>query len=191
MRSTTSMIRRLARGTILLCLFGTFQSARAGVMVDFDSGTLNNLLAALTRQEIDVPVTKDHSLRVRLDELTLRGFDPTAGENRQGYILTALKLSVPELGLAASIEPRLSLNVIEEADLSVLELRFESVKLPLPLGSLEIARFLPPIRFPADQIYLMKGAAGDVQVRSRLARVRMGSDVLKFEFDVTVLPSSQ
>ena len=76
----------------------------------------------------------------------------------------------------------------DEAELSILELRFEEVVLPLPLGKMNIARFLPPVRLPADGIFLMDGAGGDVRVRSKLSDVRMGRDVLRLEFDVQVVP---
>ncbi len=190
MRSVIQPLRLLlCRTLIVLGLFGSFQSiAQAGVKVDFDAATLNNLLGALTHQELDVPITDSRSIKVRLDNLRLKGFDPTAGEERQGFLLTALELSAPELGLSVSVEPRLSLAVVEVGTRSVLELRFEEVSLPLPLGSLNLAPFLPPIRFPADQIFLMDGAAGEVQVRSKLSRVRIGRDVLQFEFDVRVQP---
>jgi len=174
-------------GLLLLCLLAL--PAAAGVRVDFDSKTLNELLAAVTMQEVMVPITEERSLKVVFEELKLTGLAPNAGGDEQDYLLTELRVRVPQFGLELALEPRLSLGVTDVDAARSLELRFEKVELPLPLGSIDIARFLPPIRYPADTVYLLAGAQGNVQVRSRLARVRMGREVLQFEFDVDVQPS--
>jgi hypothetical protein len=96
---------------------------------------------------------------------------------------------VPQLGLAFAVEPRLSIGVRDEGQ-SVIELRFESVVLPLPFGSVDIAGFLEPMRYPADSVFLLDGAQGDVQVRSRLASVKMGRERLRFEVTLEVEPTS-
>ena len=181
--------RRLRRSLIAFCLLASVQfTADAAVKVDFDSSTLNDLLAALTHQEIDVPLTSTKSLTVRLDELRLVGLEPRAGDADRGHLLTSLKLTAPELGISVSVKPRLSLVVSEVEGRSVLELRFEEVMLPLPLGKMNIAGFLPPISLPADSIFLMEGAGGDVKVRSKLSDVRMGLEKLQFEFEIQVVP---
>lgn len=180
---------QLSRWLIVLGLLFSFQlPGQAAVKVELDLQTLNDLLAALTDQEIEVPLTGDRTLKVRLDELKLTALDPSAGDASQGHLLTRLKLSITDLGVSVSAKPRLSLVVAEEAGLSVLEMRFEEVLLPLPLGKMNIAAFLPPIRIPADGIFQLDGAGGDVNVRSKLAKVRMGREVLQLEFDVQIVP---
>ena len=59
--------------------------------------------------------------------------------------------------------------------------------MPLPLGSVNIARFLPPMRYPADNIFLLSGSHGNVPVRSRLDRVKLGRQVMRLEFAIEVL----
>jgi hypothetical protein len=161
------------------------------VTVTLDSETLNELLHAVTLSEVQVPITEQRSMRVLVDELKVTGLDPAADGSRKGYITTSMKLRAPQLGLEISVDPRLSMNVIEEDSGRVLELRFEEVELPLPLGAVDIARLLPPLRYPAETISLIAGSQGDVQVRSRLAEVKMGREVLRFEFDIEVRPPDE
>jgi hypothetical protein len=67
----------------------------------------------------------------------------------------------------------------------VLELRFEEVEISLPLlGVINIARFLPPLRFPVDNVWLVAGVEGDVEVRSRLSTIEMGRKVVRLGFDL-------
>ena len=62
----------------------------------------------------------------------------------------------------------------------------------LPLaGPINIAGLLPPLRFPADHLWLVAGARGDVFVRSRLSRIAMGSRAIRLEFEIDVLPRKE
>ena len=81
----------------------------------------------------------------------------------------------------------MSLVVVREAGMSILELRFDEVRLPLLLGSVDAAPFLKPLRFPADDVFLLAGNSGDVAVRSRLSAVEMDVEVVRFEFDLEVV----
>ncbi|MCP3973315.1 MAG: hypothetical protein GY720_02345 [bacterium] len=162
--------------------------ASAGVSVGFDVKTLNRVLPAMLKTTISVPITDSRSINVEISELRIDGFSPSAEPDGRGHIRTHLQVKVPQFGLSATLEPRLSLNVTEQA--RILELRFERAELPLPIATLDIAGFLPPIRFPADSLYTLDGLRDDVLLRSRLTEVKMGHQILRFEFEVDVVPAA-
>jgi hypothetical protein len=163
--------------------------ASAAVTVGFDVATLNEVLPALSAQEIVVPITDSRSVNVRLDDMRVTGLEPGAGEDGSGRILTSVRVRVPRLGIDLPLQPRLSLHVVEQDGLSVLELRFETVEVPVVVGSLDVAPFLPPVRFPAESLWLVAGVEGDVRVHSHLTRIEMSREVVRFEFDLeTVEP---
>ncbi len=165
---------------------------RAGVTVGLDVPTLNELLPAMTAEEVVVPMAGGGSLRVLLEGLTVVGFAPAGSSGGTDQILTSVTLRVPALGLVLPLQPRMSLGVIEEAGRSLLELRFDDVGIPLPLaGSIDAAPFFAPLRFPADDVFLVAGARGDVEVRSRLSRVEMGAKIVRFDFDLAVADSGK
>jgi hypothetical protein len=159
--------------------------APAGVTVGFDVETLNEVLPALSATEIAVPIAGSRSVKVLLEEMRITGLDPAAVEGTSGHILTSMRLRVPQLGLDLPVHPRISLRAKELQTTSLLELRFEQAELPLPMGSIDVASFLPPLHFPAENLWLIAGARGDVQVRSRLIAIEMGTRVVRFEFDLT------
>ena len=171
---------------LALCLCAAAPVARADIEVTFDPGTINDLLASVAVQRVEVPLTKETSLTVLLEELRVIGFEPATEEGQPDRILTSLRLRVAELGLSFQLEPRLSLHVVEAHARSTLELRFDRVDLPLPLGKVDIAGMLPPIRFPGDAVFLLAGAEGDVPVRSRIAAIRMGANRLHFTLTLEV-----
>jgi hypothetical protein len=162
----------------------------AGVSVSFDIETLNEVLPALSASEITVPLSEDRSLAVRLAEMQVTGLDPTAGgEGGNGHILTSMRLQVPSLGVNLPIEPILSLHVVEGSGGSELEMRFERVSLALPLAkAIDVSPLLPPLRFPAENLWLVAGAEGNnVRVKSRLSAIEMGRKVVRFEINLEAL----
>ena len=163
-------------------------AVHAGVEVTFDVATINDLIASAAVQRIEVPVAGQRTVEVHLEELRVLGFRPPGDAPHQGFIQTSLKLRVPQLGVAVSVEPRLSLHVLEREGETVLELRFDRVELPLPFARINLAGLLPPIRYPADSAFLLAGAAGDVEVRSRVAGVTVTGDLLRFRIAVEVVP---
>lgn len=172
----------------LLSALAIAAPTRAGVTVDIDSRTLNELLSAVTLQEVELAISDTRSLMVQLDDLKVLGLDPSAGSRQQGHILTSVRVLVPELGLDMTVEPQISLNVVRGADQSTLELRFEKLELPIPLlGQFNLAGLLEPNRFPADNVWIVEGAAGERNVRSRLVAIEMGREAIRFKFDVEVL----
>jgi hypothetical protein len=162
---------------------------RADVVITIDAETLNEVLPEVSRQEVIVPVSVDQSLTVRLSDLRITGFDPTAGDGQPGSLLASLNLEVSELGTRLPVQPRISLHVLTGQGPSELELRFEQLMLPLPLMKpINVAGMLPPLRFPADNLFVINGAQGDVMVQSQLERIRIEQNGIRFDFSVAVVP---
>jgi hypothetical protein len=164
-------------------------AASAGVTVTIDRATLDDLLTAVAAQEVAVPIAENRSIDVRLDELKVLGLVPADGEGQNGHLRTAVELQVPELGLTLAAEPRVSLRAADSPSGSVIELRFEELPLRLPLaGAINVAPLLPVIRFPADNVWLVTGASGDVEVESRLVDVEIQREAIRFAFEIEVEP---
>lgn len=183
------MRRRLDRPAVLLpcCLLLVASTASAGVTVGFDIPTLNELLPAMTLDEVTVPLADDRSLTVRLEDLRVIGLDPDAGAEGRGHIVTSVRLVVSDLGLTVPLEPELSLRILEAGAETILELRFEEARIRLPFGAIDIAALLPPLRFPADDVWRVEVEPAPVHVRGRLTGIDMGVKVLRFEFDLEVV----
>lgn len=182
---------RLARGAVIFAQFALISaSVQAGVSVTLDRATLNTLLSEVSASRVEVPLTGTRSLTVLLEELKVVGLRP-AGAGSAGppedRIETSLYLRVPSLGLRVPVRPQLSTHVAEVDGVSLLELRFHEVELDLPFTSIDIASLLAPIRFPAESVFLLAGAEGDVPILSRLTRVRMEQDALHLELSVEVV----
>ncbi len=183
-------MRLPARALVPRLFFATLVAAAllspgpgAAVTVTIDADTLNDILSVATMQEVEVPLTGSRSVTVVLENLEVVRLDPAADE-----LITRVRLKVRELGVTITTEPRIRFDVAEEDGLSVLELRFVKLSLPLPLaGEINIARLIPPLRYPVDSIWLLAGVQGDVEVRSRLERVRMGRDAVEFRLAIEVL----
>jgi len=173
----------------LVCLFALLiclgLPARATVTVAIDQATLNDLLAALSRQELNFPVTDTHTVKVLLDDLRVLAIEPDAGEN--GQIRTSVRIRVPDFGLDVRVEPRVSFHVAQQGQTSFLELRFDEVPLQLPMtGAVNLASLVPPTRFPANSAWLIGGAEGDVEVRSRLVNIDMEPERIRFTLEIVV-----
>ena len=162
--------------------------ADAGVTVDIDGSTLNRILAAISVQEIEVPISPQNTISVELHDLKVLGFDPSPEGGGPGAILTAVRVVAPELGLEVPLEPRIAVNVVREGETSLLEFRFEDLGLKIPfVGQINLAKMVPPMRYPADNVFLIDGAQGDVPLASRLKSVKMGKDTIRFELDLEVI----
>jgi hypothetical protein len=175
-------------GTILILL--TVLSAApvaAGVTVDIDARTLNQILTAISVAEVEVPISAQSTVTVELHDLRVIGFDPSPDQQRPGAILTAVRVVAPELGLEVPLEPRIAVDVVREGEASMLELRFEDLGLKIPfVGQINLASLVPPMRYPADNVFLLDGAQGDVPVTSRLRTIKMGREAIRFELDLQV-----
>lgn len=175
-----TLSRTLATGLLLTVAL----PATAGVTIGFDVETLNDVLPALSASEIAVPISENRSVSVFLENMQVTGLDPTAVEGPSGHILTSMRVRVPALGLDLPVQPKISLHVTKQQSTSLLELRFEEAEIPLVVGSIDVAPFLPPLRFPAESLWLVAGVEGDVHVRSSLSAIEMGRKVVRFEFDL-------
>ena len=164
-------------------------AARADVAFEVDKETLNRILAEVSIDQVAVPVSPQRTITVRLEELLVTGLDPAASEGGQGHILTSMTLRVPDLGLSLRVKPRISLDVVEQDGDTLLELRFEELPLNVPFaGAINLAPLIPPLRYPTDNVWLLAGARGDVPITSRLAKIQMGREALRFVFEVDVQP---
>lgn len=179
---TTLSIRALALAAVVLASIAG-PAARAGVSVAIDLETLNELLPALTAEELQVPLSGTRTLGVRLEDLRVTRLDPV---KRQ--VLGSLTLRVPSMGLAVPVEPKMSLRAIP-GSASAVELRFEELLLDIPLvRSMNLAGAVPALQFPADTEFLVRGSRGDVEVTSRLADVTLSRRAIHLEFDVAARP---
>jgi hypothetical protein len=179
-----SIVSRIVSG--LACIAFLATPATSGVLVTFDAETLNDLISSVAVRRIEVPIAGGQTIEVLLDKLEVVGFRP-ADEGHADYILTSLKLSVPQFGIRIAVQPHLSLEVAQREENTLLELRFEEVELPLPFAKIDLAPLLPPIRYPADSTFLLAGANGDVEVQSRVADVSMTTKYLRFEIALDVV----
>jgi len=176
----------LAIGFALIAFSAT--PALADVVVTIDAETLNRILPEISKQELAVPVS-GRTLTVRLGDLRIKGFVPTAGAEQPGAILAALTLEVPELGTSLPVAPSISLHVVPSDAGNELEMRFRELALPLPLmRPINVGGLVPPLRFPTDNIFVVAGAQSDVRVRSQLDQVRVERDGLRFTFAVDIVP---
>ncbi len=137
--------------------------------------------------EIEVPLSAESTVTVELHDLRVLGFDPSPDPNTPGAILTAVRVVSPEMGLEVPLEPRIAVDVVREGETSNLELRFEDLGLKIPfVGQINLARLVPPMRYPADNVFLIDGAQGDVPVTSRLRSIHMGRNAIRFELELQV-----
>ena len=74
--------------------------------------------------------------------------------------------------------------------MSLLELRFEEVPLRLPVGSVNLASMLQPLRYPAEELFMMAGAQSDVEVLSKVTDVEVGRERVRFTVTLEVLQPS-
>jgi hypothetical protein len=162
-------------------------AAQARVDVTLDQATLNDLVSKMAPERVPVALGGGRSVQLRLTELRITGFEPAAGE--RGHLVSALHLSVPELGIDVPVAPRLSLQFKDANGKKVAYLRFEEVKLPLPLtGVVDIAPLLPPLPITTDTAWKVTAQRGPVRIEPKLVDATMGQKNLKLVFDLVVTP---
>jgi len=112
--------------------------------------------------------------------------DPAAdGDGGRGYLRTAVELSIPEFNLDLSLKPTVVLNVVKGEQFNELEMRFVELKIPVPIfGEIDIAPFLHPLRYPAEDLWYLAGARGIVHLRSHLVDITMGQRAIRFDFEL-------
>ena len=141
----------------------------------------------VTVAQVEVPISAQSTVTVELHDLKVIGFEPSPDQQRPGAILTAVRVVAPELGLEVPLEPRIAVDVVRDGEASILEFRFEDLGLKIPfVGQINLASLVPPMRYPADNVFLLDGAQGDVPVTSRLTAIKMGRDTIRFELDLEI-----
>ena len=175
-------IVRIVLGTwLFLAVAG---NAGAGITLTFDIESLNRLLPALLSNDVAVPLTAERQIRIRLADFRVTGFDPSVSEG-PGHVLTSMRVQIPELALDIPLEPRMAVDVARQADAYLLELRFEEAKVRLPLGgSLNVAAAIPPLHFPAEQLFEIEGSRGVVPFRIVVSGVFVGRNAIRFDLDL-------
>jgi len=136
--------RRAALALSLAVAFSIPAWARIDVTLDAES--LNGILTAMAPDHVEVGLTAGRSLTIRMEDLKVTGFDPTAGPN--GGLSTSLRLIVPDLGIDIAVTPHLTLEIMDTTGgRKASFLRFDKVVLNLPLsGAVDVAALLPPWR---------------------------------------------
>jgi len=156
----------------------------AGTRLTFDLETLNRVLPALSASQVEVAITSQRSRVVELHEMEVVALEPGV-DGAAGRIATRLRVKVPALGLDVPLEPKLLLEIVERNGLGELQLRFDQVAIKIPLvGKIDLAPMLPPMLFPADNLWAIEGAEGNVTLRSRVTRIGMDRSELQFEFEI-------
>jgi hypothetical protein len=184
-------IERATRSTLLtvLAFLATASPTLARVDVTLDAASLNELITAMAPKEVRVPLSEGRGVTLLIRDLKVDGFDPTEGGKQEGFVLTSLRLKVPELSLDLPLSPKLSLQVDEKNGKKVAYLRFEKVPLPLPItGSVDVAPLLPVLALPTDTAWTVAAQSGNVRVHTNLKEARMGAKNLRLSFDLEAAP---
>jgi hypothetical protein len=173
-------------GFVVLILAAVTPRASAEVSVSFDADTLNMMLRAASTQDVEIPISNERTLLVQLRDVRLLKLDPAAeGKGGRGYLRTAVELSIPEFDLDLSLKPTVVLDVVKGEQFNELEMRFAELKIPVPiLGEFDIAPFLHPLRYPAEDLWYLAGARGIVHLRSHLVDITMGQRAIRFDFEL-------
>jgi hypothetical protein len=184
--------RRASHSGLLavLALLAAALPARAGVDVTLDAAALSELVSTMAPRVVRVPLSEGRGVTLEIHDFKVDGFDPAEGEKQEGFVLTSLRLKVPELSLDLPISPRLSLHVDDRNGKKVAYLRFEKVLLPLPItGSVDVAPLLPILALPTDTAWTVAAQSGNVRVRALLREGRMGARNLRLSFDLEATPA--
>jgi len=163
--------------------------AAGGVRIDIDRETLSRIVSSVATIEVEVPIAGGTTLRVELRDVRVTGLEPATPERPGDGIRTAVRVLAPDIGLDAAITPRLSLELASVDGVPVLELRFDELPLAVPLlGRIDLARLVTPLRYPAQNVLTLPSGTREVDLVSRLSKVRMTRDALSLEFDVRATP---
>ena len=73
------MLKKPAFALSLAVCVASAAPATAAVVVTFDAPTLDKLLSAIVQRELDVPIAANNTIRVKLEELEVLGFEPKTG----------------------------------------------------------------------------------------------------------------
>jgi hypothetical protein len=167
----------------------SFTSASARIDLTLDAESLNGLLSSMAPDHVDIALSAGRSLTIRMSDLKVTGFDPSAGPN--GGLTTSLRLIVADLGIDIPVTPHLTLDVNDAGGgRKASYLRFDKVMLNLPLtGPVDVAALLPPLALIPDAGWVVDSARGHVRVRPTLVDAKTGSKNIRLGFELTVTPA--
>ena len=179
--------RHAAAAATLAALLSTPAAARIDVTLDAES--LNGLLASMAPDHVDVGLAAGRTLTIRMQDLKVTGFDPTAGPN--GGLTTSVRLLVPDLGIDLPVTPHLTLELEKDAGgRRASFLRFDKVVLNLPLtGAVDVAALLPPLALMPDTAWVVDSARGKVRVKPDLVDAKTGTKNIRLGFELSVTPA--
>jgi hypothetical protein len=179
---------RIAVAFALAALVSAPAVARIDVTLDAES--LNGLLSTMASDRVEIGLAAGRKVTIRMEDLKVTGFDPTAGPN--GGVATSLRLVVPELGIDIPVTPHLTLEIIEApGGLKSSFLRFDKVVLNLPLtGAVDVAALLPPVALLPDAGWVVNSARGRVRVKPSLVDAKTGTKNIRLGFTLEVSPSN-
>ena len=171
---------------LVLLLTVAAPGAAAGVDVSFDAETIGMMLRAASKQDIEIPISDSRTLLVQIKNVQLLKLEPVGDTaTGRGLLRTSVDLSVPEFNLDLSLKPTVVLDVVKGEQFNELEMRFVTLAIPIPIiGDVDIAPFLTPLRYPAEDLWYLAGARGIVHLRSHLVGITMGQRAIRFEFDL-------
>lgn len=162
----------------------------ARVDVTLDAASLNELLAGMAPEQVQVDLVAGRKVTIELRDMKVEGFDPSAGTN--GEILTSVRVKIPELNLDVPVSPRLSVQMRQgEGATRSCYLKFEKVPLQLPLtGAVDVAPLLPTLPIMSEAAWLIDAAKGKVRVKPSLIEARTAAKHLRLGFDLDVTAAS-
>jgi hypothetical protein len=183
------MVRRSAFAFAVLALVAA--PALARVDVTLDAASLNDLLASMAPDRVQIALGASRGVTIQMLDLKVTGFDPAAGPN--GGVTTSLRLVVPELGIDVPVTPHLTLDLKDGANgQKACFLRFDKVVLNLPLtGSIDVAALLPPLPVMPETAWTVNSARGKVRVAPSLVDAKTGTKNIRLGFELAVAPADR
>jgi len=174
----------------VLVALAAVTASPARVDVTIDQPTLNDLVSKMTPENIPVTLAGGVKVHLLLEDVRVTKLEPAAGE--RGHVVTSLRLKVPELGLDVPVAPRLSVQFREGNGRKVAYLKFEEVRVPLPMtGPVDVSALLPLLPIVADNTWSVDSARGKMKVEPQLVDARLGTTSLRLGFDLSVTPLNQ
>lgn len=174
-------------GASLALLFcSTLAPAWAGLTVTVDKESLDEILEALTAQELSIQLPTGAEIQVQLDDLEITRLQPSAPDGPSGWIDTRVRVRAQSLGLDMKLQPRLTMRVLPNGSKTMLEVRFSNVELNFGLAKVDLGAVMPAMRYEAEQLGILGGAGGDVGVLAKMREVEIQAEQLLFHFDLAV-----
>lgn len=164
--------------------------ASAYVDVSFDRTTMQDLLVAMAPPSVTASLA-GREVEIRLSNLRVTAFRPSASATEPGYVETSMRVHVPSLGLTADVRPHVHLTVVDLPDGRGCRVSFRNIELQIPfLGSVDLGPLLPTLDYPGEHLAGLATGSGDATVRTTLSEVTVGARMLRLRFEVGVTPGA-